>query len=289
MKERRKIEFSPRILLAVFTVICIIMIVISAMFKKAVKPLSFITATFIVPMQDGINSVGVWLDDYFDSFESMKELQQKNAALTEKVDELTQANEELRSNQSELDELRALLSLDKEYSEYKKVGARVISNGSNNWYRNFVINKGTDDGIQVNMNVLSGNGLAGIVTEVGKKYAKVQSIISDDSSVSAMSVSTSDTCVVKGNTEKMQESGMIDVRYISKDAEMKSGDELVTSHISSRYLQGLRIGTISDIKIDSTNLTKSAQVTPVVDFQHIKQVLVILELKEVPGDADTVD
>ena len=165
----------------------------------------------------------------------------------------------------------------------------MISNGSNNWYRNFVINKGSDDGIQVNMNVLAGTGLVGIVTEVGKNYAKVQSIISDDSSVSAMSTSTSDTCVVKGNTEKIQESGMIDVKYISKDAEMKSGDELVTSHISSRYLQGLRIGTVSDIKIDSTNLTKSAQVTPVVDFQHIKQVLVILELKEVPKDADTVD
>ena len=265
------------------------MIAISAMFRGVVRPLSFITGTFIVPMQDGINSVGVWLDDYFDSFESMKELQQKNTALTERVDELTQVNEELKSNQSELDELRELLSLDKEYNEYKKVGARVISNGSNNWYRNFVINKGSDDGIQVNMNVLAGTGLVGIVTEVGKNYAKVQSIISDESSVSAMSLSTSDTCVVKGNTEKIQESGMIDVKYISKDAEMKSGDELVTSHISSRYLQGLRIGTVSDIKIDSTNLTKSAQVTPVVDFQHIKQVLVILELKEVPKDADTVD
>lgn len=289
MKERRKIELSPRILLIVLTVICIIMIVISAMFKKAAKPLSFITGTFIVPMQDGINSVGVWLDDYFDSFESMKELQQKNSALTERVNELTQANEELRSNQSELDELRALLALDQEYSQYKKVGARVISNGSNNWYRNFVINKGSDDGIQVNMNVIAGTGLVGIVTEVGKNYAKVQSIISDESSVSAMSVTTSDTCVVKGNTEKIQESGMIDVRYISKDAEMNSGDELVTSHISSRYLQGLRIGTVSDIKIDSTNLTKSAQVTPVVDFQHIKQVLVIMDLKEVPRDAETVD
>ncbi|MBR5047453.1 MAG: rod shape-determining protein MreC, partial [Eubacterium sp.] len=102
MKERRKkIEFSPRILLIVFTVICIIMIAVSAMFKKAARPLSFITGTFIVPMQDGINSVGVWLDDYFDSFESMKELQKKNETLTERVNDLTQANEELRASQSE--------------------------------------------------------------------------------------------------------------------------------------------------------------------------------------------
>ncbi len=289
MKERRKIEFSPRVLLIVFTVICILLIMISALFRKVARPFTFIAGTFIVPMQDGINSVGTWIDDYFDSFASMKELQQKNADLTERVNELTQINEDLKTDQTELEDLRALLALDKKYSTYTKVGARVISNGSHNWYQNFVINKGSDDGIKENMNVLAGSGLVGIVTEVGKNYAKVKSIISDGSSVSAMSVATSDTCVVRGNPERMEESGLIDVSYISKDAEINSGDELVTSHISSRYLPGLLIGTVADITIDSTNLTKSGHVTPVVDFQHIKQVLVILELKEIPGDAETVD
>jgi len=289
MKERRKIELSPRVLLIVFTVICLLLIVVSAVFRKAAKPLAFIAGTFIVPMQDGINSVGAWVDDYFDSFDSLKDLQRKNAELTQRVDELTQMNESLKIDQTELEDLRGLLSLDKKYADYTKVGARVISNGSNNWYQNFVINKGSDDGIKVNMNVLAGSGLVGIVTEVGKNYAKVKSIISDGSSVSAMSVATSDTCVVKGNPQRMEEKGYIDVSFISKDAEMKAGDELVTSHISSRYLPGLLIGNVRDITIDSTNLTKSAHVTPVVDFQHIKQVLVILELKEIPEDAETVD
>lgn len=289
MKERRKIDLSPRVLLIVFTVICLLLIIVSAIFRKASKPLAFIAGTFIVPMQDGINSVGAWIDDYFDSFDSLKDLQRKNAELTQRVDELTQLNESLKIDQTELEDLRGLLSLDKKYTDYTKVGARVISNGSNNWYQNFVINKGSDDGIKENMNVLAGSGLVGIVTEVGKNYAKVRSIISDGSSVSAMSVATSDTCVVKGNPQRMEEKGYIDVSFISKDAEMKAGDELVTSHISSRYLPGLLIGNVRDITIDSTNLTKSAHVTPVVDFQHIKQVLVILELKEVPEDAETVD
>ncbi len=289
LRQGKKIEFSPKVLLIVLTVICLILVGVSGMFKKATKPFSMIVGTFIIPMQNGINSIGTWFDDYFDSFESMKELREENKKLTEKVNELTQANESLSFDKTELEELRTLYSLDQQYKDYKKVGARVISSGGHNWYKNFLINKGSKDGIKVNMNVLAGSGLVGIVTEVGSNYAKVETIISDGSSVSAMSLSTLDTCVIKGNEQSISEDGWIDVAYISKDAEMKAGDVLVTSNISSKYLAGLRIGSIRDIKMDSTNLTKSAHVTPVADFQHIKDVLVILELKEVPADAEKAD
>ena len=83
--------------------------------------------------------------------------------------------------------------------------------------------------------------------------------------------------------------GTIDVTYISKDADMKEGEELITSHISSKYLEGIKIGTVSKISTDSSNLTKSAKVTPFVDFQHIEDVLVITQLKEVPADSDSAD
>lgn len=152
-----------------------------------------------------------------------------------------------------------------------------------------MINKGSDDGIAVNMNVIADQGLVGIVTQVGSNYARVQSIISDDSNVSAMSVTTSDTCVVKGNSQSARQDGVIEVAYISKDATMADGDELVTSNISSKYLPGLKIGTVSGIEMDSSNLTKSAVITPVVDFQHIDEVLVITQLKEVPAGSESAD
>ena len=240
-------------------------------------------------MQEGINSVGIWAEDHLGSLKSLKELQAENEKLEKKVEELTLENEKLNSGEKELEELRELLALDKEYEEYTKVGARVISNGGGNWYENFVINKGSKDGIEVDMNVLAGNGLVGIVTEVGRNYAKVRSIIEDNSRVSAMTLKTSDTCVVRGNSETILEDGTIDVIHINKDAEMKAGDELVTSHISSRYLPGIRIGTVSSISMDSSNLTKSAKVSPVVDFQHIKEVLVITERKSVPDKSESAD
>ena len=289
MKHRRNFQFSPKMLLIVLTVICMLLVSVSVLFKDVTRPFTNIVAAVVIPMQDGINSVGVWVSDRFTSMQSMEELRTENEQLRQQVENLTQQNESLQSDQQELEDLRSLFSLSQQYANYTKVGARVISSGSGNWYENFIINKGSDDGIAVNMNVLAGDGLVGIVTEVGSNYAKVQSIISDDSNVSAMSVNTSDTCVERGNSQSARRDGVIDVTYISKDATMVDGDELVTSNISSKYLPGLKIGTVSGIEMDSSNLTKSAVITPVVDFQHIDEVLVITQLKEVPAGSETAD
>lgn len=289
MKYRRKFEFSPKMLLILLTAVCALLLSVSVICKDVTRPFTSIVAAVVIPMQDGINSVGVWINDRFGSFKSMDELKAENEELSKKVDDLTKENERLSGDQKELEDLRQLVGLKEEYSSYSTIGARVISNGSGNWYETFVINKGSDDGIEVNMNVLAGTGLVGIVTEVGHNYAKVRSIIDDASNVSAKSMTTADTCVVQGNSESIRKDGTIDVEYISKDATMQAGDELVTSHISSKYLEGLRIGTVSDISMDSSNLTKSARVTPVVDFQHIEEVLVITQLKEVPEGSESAD
>lgn len=289
MKHRRNFEFSPKVLLIFLTVICMLLVSVSVLFKDATRPFTNIVAAVVIPMQEGINSVGVWVSDRVGSMQSMEELRTENEQLRQQVEDLTRQNESLQSDQSELEELRSLFALSQQYVDYTKIGARVISSGSGNWYENFVINKGSDDGIAVNMNVLAGEGLVGIVTEVGHNFARVQSIISDDSSVSAMSASAADTCVVKGNSESARRDGVIDVTYISKDAAMVDGEELVTSNISSKYLPGLKIGTVSGIEMDSSNLTKSAKLTPVVDFQHVDEVLVITQLKEVPAGSESAD
>lgn len=289
MKHRRNFEFSPKMLLIFLTVICMLLVSVSVLFKDATRPFTNIVAAVVIPMQEGINSVGVWVSDRVGSMQSMEELRTENEQLRQQVEDMTRQNESLQSDQSELEELRSLFALSQQYVDYTKIGARVISSGSGNWYENFVINKGSDDGIAVNMNVLAGEGLVGIVTEVGHNFARVQSIISDDSSVSAMSASAADTCVVKGNSESARRDGVIDVTYISKDAAMVDGEELVTSNISSKYLPGLKIGTVSGIEMDSSNLTKSAKLTPVVDFQHVDEVLVITQLKEVPAGSESAD
>lgn len=280
MKRKKEFEISPKYVLLTFTILCVVLFTASVKFKDAALPFRAVAGTVIVPMQKGINTVGSWLEDGLDKFQNIKDLQMANDELKTKVDNLQMANKALQQDKYELERLRKLYDLDQKYSEYDKVASRIISAGSSNWFNTFVIDKGYKDGLAVDMNVIADSGLVGIVTEVGPNYAKVRSIIDDSSNVSAMFTRTSDRCTLIGS-QKQIENGYIDVININKDAKVKNGDELVTSSISSKFLPGITIGTVSDIKMDSSNLVKTAKVTPVVDFKHLQEVLVIKQLKTV--------
>jgi rod shape-determining protein MreC len=174
--------------------------------------------------------------------------------------------------------------LDAQYDEYEKTGARIIARDSGNWFYSFVINKGTDDGIAVDMNVMAGSGLVGRIVDVGPNWAKVKSIIADDSNVSAMVLSSSDNMIVSGNL-KLYASGVIEFeQLVDSNNVVVEGDKIVTSNISDKYLPGILIGYISTINQDANNLTKSGYITPAVDFEHLEEVLVILETKQVLPD-----
>ena len=86
------------------------------------------------------------------------------------------------------------------------------------------------------MNVLAGNGLAGIIIEAHYNYSIVRSIIDDNSSVSGMIMDTSDLCIVKGDLQLMDE-GKIRVEHIDIATEAKEGAEIVTSHISDFFFE----------------------------------------------------
>lgn len=67
---------------------------------------------------------------------------------------------------------------------------------------------------------------------------------------------------------------------IDKDAAVSVGDKVVTSHISERYHQGLTVGYVAEIALDSNNLTMTAYITPTVDFSNIDAVLIITDTKK---------
>ncbi len=218
-------------------------------------------------------------------FRNKKKLVEENKKLQSKVDELTAENSRLTQSISELDRLKKLYDLDKEYSEYDKVGAEVISKNSGNWFSTFTINKGSDDGIQKDCNVIAGSGLVGIVTEVGKNWATVRSIIDDTSNVGAMTMTTSDTCIVSGDMRLIDEGKLQFIHLKDQDDKIQEGEKIVTSAVSDKFLKGILIGYVSEIEEDPNNLTKTGTLTPAVDFEHLQEVLVIKELKQQKGDS----
>ena len=250
------------------------------MTDKVNGPLRTVANYTIVPMQKGINNIGLWMSDLTQNFETLKEVKSKNEKLQKTVDELTIENNRLQQERYELERLQELYALDQSYADYKKVGAHVIANDSGNWFSSFTIDKGEKDGIKKDMNVMAGTGLVGIVTEVGPNWARVRSIIDDSSNVSALILSTSDKCIVKGDLTLMNDGKIRFEQLANNGSEIKEGEQVVTSHISSKYLQGILIGYVSEITTDANNLTRSGYITPAVDFQHLQEVLVITTTKE---------
>ena len=279
MRRRKRIHINPKHGLIVGIVLCISLILISFRYGQYLSPVKNAVGSVITPMQKGINIVGTSISGRLDTLRSMKKITQENKHLKEQVSVLSYENKLLLQNKYELDELRQLYELDQKYLDYPKVAARIIDKDANTWYNVFTIDKGTKDGLAVDMNVLAGNGLVGIITECYYNHSKVRAIIDDKSAVWGMFLKTSDTCVVQGDL-KLIEEGKIQVDFISKDAEIEDGFEVVTAHTSPKFLQGILIGYVSDIRVDSNNMTKTAYLTPVVNFDRLSEVLIITELKE---------
>ena len=279
MKTKNQSSLPSKYWLIIVIVICVILMGVERI-TGGNGPISFIANYTVIPMQKGIGYVGRYMSDLSDNFETLQDMKKENKKLQSKVDDLTIDNTRLRQDQYELERLRELYKLDENYSDYKKIGAHVISNSGSNWFSDFTIDKGSKDGIKKNCNVLAGSGLVGIVTEVGPHYARVRSIIDDESNISAMLLSTSDTCVVRGDLKQMENGRIRFEKLANNDNKIEVGEQVVTSHVSDRFLQGLFIGYVSDVKVDSNNLTRSGYITPAVDFSKLHEVLVITTTKK---------
>lgn len=272
---------KSKLILFFLSLFCGIMIIASFALEFTNSPLKDAVGVVLTPIQSGINQVGGWFSGKMDYFEDNLKLVAENEELKSQVDQLTVENTQLLQDKDELNSLRDLYELDHKYETYEKVGARVISkDDSSNWFSTFTIDKGTNDGLAVDMNVMSGAGLVGIITDVGPNWATVRSIIDDYSNVSAQITETEDTCIIAGDLSLTDEGTVRLVKLNDPNSKAKVGDTVVTSQISDIFLPGILIGYISEIGVDSNNLTSSGLVSTVVDFKDIKEVLVIKNLKQ---------
>ena len=278
--RNKKKQLSSKYLLMILSGVCVVAIFTSLVLNISGGPLNSIAGYVFVPMQEGINNAGSWLSSRANDFKTLGEVLAENKELKSQIDDLTTQLNKTKLEQYDLDNYRQLLDLDDQYADFDKIAAHVIAMDGTNWFSTFTIDKGSKQGIAKGMNVLAGSGLVGIVTDVGPNYAKVRSIIDDSSNVSAMVLTTKDNFNVSGSLMSMNKDKVLPFTELrDENNKVKQGDPVVTSYVSDQYQQGLLIGYIYRIEDNPNNLTKSGYITPVVDFQHLQEVLVITEIK----------
>lgn len=286
----KKFKFNffkkPQVILVLLTLICAGTIWLSSMNQSVSAPLRTVAGIFVVPLQRGMNQIGTWFAEKNQERMSLDDVLSQKEQLQEQVAKLQAEQAQHANDNDEISRLRQLLNLKETYNTYPTVGATVImKNSGNNWYRKFMIDKGTNDGLDVDMNVIATAGLVGIITDIGPNYAIVTSIIDEESKVSGMLRKTLDTCIVAGDMSAIQD-GRLRLEYMSNNFNSDVDNTVVTSNVSEKFLPGIVIGKAVDVTLEDNKVTKTGYLVPAVDFEHLKDVLVITTKKQTLSDEE---
>ena len=204
--------------------------------------------------------------------------QLKNAL--EENSRLKDENERLKRQLPEYDEVKAenerlirLLNFVKESKGVSKP-ARVIGWDLIEWHHTVLIDKGKKHGVEENMPVVSGDGVVGKILEAGDSVSKVLLVIDNNSRIGALVQRSREAGIIEG-----RQRGQCRMNYLSREAEIKVGDRIVTSGTGGTFPKGLFIGFVTKLYFEKFGLHKSADVKPAVDFGKLEEVLVLITQK----------
>ena len=221
-----------------------------------------------------LDSVTQGIDSIWSRYIALLHVHDENLNLRRETAMLQEEASRLRERAAASDRLRELLNL-KEELPYTTIAARVIARDPTNWYRSIVINKGQDNGIGVEMGVMTPSGAVGRVVKVQRQLAIVLLIIDRNNAITGLVQRTRDEGIVEG-TEK----GWAWIKYLPLLSNVKVGDIVVTSGMAGGFPRGLPIGRITRIERREAELFLSAEIQPDTDFGRLEEVLVITTPRE---------
>lgn len=217
----------------------------------------------------GVKDFGGFIFNFSSVRKENEELKKKNGELESKVIDY-------QSLKDENERLRKTLNFKDQRAEFNYIGCDIVEKGSNGMLDQFVINRGSKDGIEKRMIAVTYEGLVGQVTSVGSNWAIVQTLANENIAVSGAVESTNDNNgIVKGYKDN-NNNLLAKLYYLPLDSNIKKGDVILTSGLGAVYPKGIRIGSVVDIEEDKGKVMKNAIIKPYVDFNKLNEILIIV-------------
>lgn len=238
------------------------------------NPVSNVINTVISPAEAAVVRITRPVKNFFTFIGEMKTLKEENELLKSELNTLKKENRSREEYKRENTRLKRLLQLTDDMSNCETVPAKIVSFEQENWFYSVVINKGERDGIKLSDVVISESGLVGKVSEVGYNWARVSTILDADNSIGVKLTRTGDVGIAEGDTE-LSKKRRLKLDYISKNISLISGDLIETSGLGGVYPPGLSVGTVEEVKPDSTGELTEGTVKPAVDFDNLYEVVVV--------------
>ncbi|HJF19185.1 MAG TPA: rod shape-determining protein MreC [Enterococcus columbae] len=208
---------------------------------------------------------------------------EENQQLKAKIDSYDQLLQKEKNNEREIEKLKAELDLNATLTSYEKQVANVISRSPDTWQDLLIIDKGSKNGIEVNMAVMAKKGLIGRVIEVNQYTAKVELLTSknETSNHFPVRISTKDGEIFGILKDYNQKQNLLIVEDLTGTSNINNGDVVQTSGLGGNSPADLLVGKVVDSKTDSFGLAKQLYVKPEVDASDLSVVTVIKRSVEV--------
>ncbi len=271
--------FSTRIkvVLAIAVLLAVLLGVLGSLTGKEM-PSGFLQ-TLLTPLRSGAYALTGQAERLYNYIYEFDSLAAENELLKQQLSQWQEDARRSDSLQRENERLRQLLKLMEANPDYKLVDAYVITRSSNDWTSTFTINRGADSGIAVGMCAITANGeVAGIVTEVGKNFAVVKTVLDSSLEVSATIASSGYSGVVTG-CYTSGHSDMLRMDYLSSSAIIRNRDQVVTAG-STHYPRNLILGYVVDAGFDDIGVAKYAILEPAADIANLEQVFIMTEYQQ---------
>lgn len=266
--------------------VLILSIVIAAATESGSSPASTVLGTVFSPLQSVSSAIADSVKDFSVYFRSSAQYQQR---VKELENQLGEAQKELVGYEQAKQQIalyEEFLELKEENEDFQFASASVIGSDSSDAFGSFTLNKGELDGVKVNNPVIYGKYLVGVVVKTAPTYCVVNTVLNPEVNVSAYEVRTRESGY-STTTVDLAKEGKCCLSGLVRTTAIAPGGIVCTSGVGGIYPADLIVGTVEEVKNDTTNISSYAVIKTQVDFTQLRDVFIITAFKGMGvGDTD---
>lgn len=265
------ISARARVAITSFSLLCVSLF-LTAYSSKHPSLVSFggvVVSEVVTPFQTCANFLSSSASNFLERYVLLTRVSRENEELRVQLRNVEGELGVLSEFRTENERLRSLLNFVSD-TDLRGVVGRVVGSDPSGWVKGVTIDKGSSSGISVGMAAVVARGVVGQVVATSVNASRILLIADQTSGVDAIVQGSRVRGVVEGSGSQLCE-----LRYVTRDYQVKRGEVVLTSGMDGVYPKGLLIGTVSAVEAGGATLFQTIEVTPAVDFARLEEVLIV--------------
>ena len=280
--KRNKIE-KKYILLGVVIGIVVLLVIVSSIVnsKRELSPVEMAIKDTVLLVEKVAYAPIRFVKDKVDEITKLHNIYEEYQILENKIGETDSIKAKNLELADEVDKLSKMLELNQTLSKDSYLNATVINRNLGYWYNTVTIDKGSKNGVEVDMPVVVSEGLIGKVSKVTNFNSTVKLLTSDDvNNKISVKISVDDKNVYGLLSGYNKETGNFIVEGIADNTEIKKDSFVMTTGMGDIFPSGILVGKVASITTDNFDLAKTVEVKSDVNFDDIRYVTILKRIDD---------